>query len=178
MTWNSRPNVPPAPMRRGVLMLMLAGVLNGCGVVSGAGALLGLGPKPVEPDWKTLALQASDDANDNSALAVDVVLVRDAAVLESLLTMPASKWFATRADVRRSFPDALTVYSYEIVPSQSIKLNDKLWRSEKGWAALVYASYATPGEHRARLLLSASGYVVRLGAQGFEAGEIRPGAAQ
>ncbi len=165
-------------MRRGVLLLTLAGVLSGCSLVSGASALLGLGPKPVEPEWKTLALQASDDANDNSALAVDVVLVRDAAVLESLLAMPASKWFATRADLRRTFPEALTVYSYEIVPSQNIRLSDKLWRSEKGWAALVYASYATPGDHRARLLLSASGYVVRLGAQGFEAGEIRPGAAQ
>lgn len=165
-------------MRRGMLMLLLAGLLPGCGVISGAGALLGLGPKPVQPDWKTLALQAADDANGNSALAVDVVLVKDPAVLESLLAMPASKWFATRADLRRSFPEALTVYSYEMVPSQSIKLGDKLWSAEKAWAALVYASYATPGEHRARLLLSASGYVVRLGAQGFEAGEIKPGTAQ
>lgn len=178
MTSNSRPTAPPAPLRRSVLLLMLAGVLSGCGVVSGAGALLGLGPRPLAPDWKTLLLQASDDANDNSALAVDVVLVRDAAVLESLLAMPAAKWFASRADLRRSFPDALTVYSYEMVPSQSIRLGEQLWRAEKGWAALVYASYATPGEHRTRLLLSAPGYVVRLGAQGFDAAEIKPGAAQ
>ena len=167
-------------IRRTVLIGLVATslTLSGCGVVSGARSMLGLGPKPVGPDWKTLALRAADDANANSALAVDVVLVKDAAVLDSLMAMPASKWFATRADLQRSFPEALTVYSYELVPGQSIKLNDKLWRSEKAWAALVYASYSTPGDHRARMLLTAPGYVVQLGAQGFSAGEIKPGSAQ
>ncbi len=165
-------------IRRGMLMLALGGVLSGCGVVAATRSLLGLTPKPVKPEWKTLALRAADDANANSALAVDVVLVKDATVLESLLAMPAAKWFATRADVQRSFPLALTVYSYELVPTQIISLNEKLWRDQSAWAALVYASYAGPGEHRARLLLTSSGYVVQLDVQGFSASEIKPGAAQ
>lgn len=164
-------------IRRGMLTLMLTAALPGCGVVAGTRSLFGLNPKPVAPEWKTLALRAAEDANANSALAVDVVLVKDATVLESLLAMPASKWFASREDLKRSFPEALTVYSYELVPAQTIKLNDKLWREQNAWAALVYASYPTPGEHRARMLLSAPGYVVQLGAQGFSASEIKAGAA-
>ena len=160
-------------IRRSLLMLALASVLPGCGMLG-----LGLKPKPVTPEWKTLALRAADDANANSALAVDVVLVKDVAVLESLLAMPASKWFATRADLQRSFPEALTVYSYELVPAQTIHLNEKLWRDQAAWAALVFAGYATPGEHRARMLLTSSGYVVQLGVRDFSASEIKAGAAK
>lgn len=165
-------------IRRGLLLLALASALSGCGAVSGARSLLGFNPKPITPEWQTLALRAAEDANANSALAVDVVLVKDAAVLESLLAMPASKWFATRVDLQRSFPEALTVYSYELVPAQTINLNEKLWRGQAAWAALVFAGYATPGEHRARMLLTSSGYVVQLGVQDFSASEIKAGAAK
>ncbi len=169
----------PAPTsRRRLLMLGVACALSGCGVVAGTRSLLGLDPKPVTPDWKSLALRADDDANANSAVAVDVVLVKDLAVLDALQAMPATKWFATRGDLQRSFPEGLTVYRYELVPGRTIKLNSKLWNEPKAWAALVYAGYASPGEHRARLLLNTSGYVVQLGAQGFSASELKAGSAQ
>lgn len=164
--------------RRAVLVLGLACVLPGCGITATVRGMLGLDPKPVEPDWKSLALRTDDDANGNSAVAVDVVLVKETAMLESLLTMSASKWFATRSDLRKSFPEAMTVFSYELAPSQSIKLSSKLWDGQKAWAALVFASYPTPGEHRARMLLNTAGYVVQLRAQNFSANEIKAGAAQ
>jgi type VI secretion system protein len=168
----------PPMMRRGMLMLMASALLPGCGVVAGTRSLLGLGPAPVAPSWQTLLLRADADAGANSALAVDVVLVKDTAVLSALLAMPAATWFATRDDVRRSYPEALTVYSYELVPAQHLPLDKKLWRAEKAWAALVYVSYAGAGEHRARLLLDAPAYVVQLGKQGFSVTDIKPGAAQ
>ncbi|HAT33628.1 MAG TPA: hypothetical protein DCW29_23140, partial [Janthinobacterium sp.] len=152
--------------------------LAGCGAISGARALMGLDPAPVKPDWKTLLISAADDANGNSAVAVDVVLVKDKAVLESLQTMPAAKWFAMRADLRRTFPDAFTVYPYELVPTQSIRLEAAQFSGQRAWAAFVFANYAIPGEHRARLPLNGAGYVVQLGAQGFQVGAIGAGAAQ
>ena len=160
--------------RRGVLLAVsMAALLAGCGATRAL-----FGPSMASPGWKSLTLRAADDANNNSALAVDVVLVKDQAMLDSLLAMPASKWFASRAELQRTFPEALTVYAYELVPSQTIKLNDKKWSDQKAWAALVFAGYANVGEHRARLLLNASGYVVQLNAQGFSANEPKPGAAQ
>lgn len=162
--------------RRSVLLLCLPGMpaaLAGCGATRAL-----FGPSMAAPGWKSLTLRAADDANSNSAVAVDVVLVKDQAVLDSLLAMPASKWFATRAELQRTFPEALTVYPYELVPAQTIKLNDKKWSDQKAWAALVFAGYANAGEHRARLLLNASGYVVQLNAQGFVANEPKAGAAQ
>lgn len=168
--------------RRSLLMLGAACLLPGCGAVSGVvdstKNMIGLGPKPVKPDWKTLALRAEEDANDNSAVAVDIVFIKDQAVLDALLAMPAAKWFSTRADLQRSFPEALAVLSYELVPSQAIKVGDKLWRDQAAWAVLVYANYSSPGEHRARMLLNTPGYVVQLGALSFSASDLKPGTAQ
>lgn len=164
------------------LLLCAAFMLTGCSTLSsmveGTKSLIGLGPKPVAPDWKMLAITAANNANANSALAVDVVFVKDQAMLETLLTMPASKWFAMRTDLQRTFPEALSVFPYELVPTQSIRLGEKQLASQRAWAAFVFASYATPGDHRARLLLNTAGYVVELGAQSFKVSEIKAGAAQ
>jgi type VI secretion system protein len=159
-------------------LLCLALIVSGCGAVSATKAVLGIGSKPVTPEWKTLLIAAAGNANANSAVAVDLVLVKDVAMLESLLAMSASKWFATRSDLQRTFPEALTVYPYELVPTQLIRMDEKPFARERVWAALVFAHYASPGEHRARLLLNTAGYVVQLNAQSFNASEIKPGAAQ
>lgn len=163
-------------------LLCLALILSGCGAfssaVSGTKAALGIGPRPVAPDWKTLLITAAANANANSAVAVDLVLVKDTAMLESLLTMSAAKWFAMRSDLQRTFPEALTVYPYELVPTQLIRMDEKQFDRERVWAALVFARYSSPGEHRARLLLNTAGYVVQLNGQSFNASEIKTGAAQ
>lgn len=140
--------------------------------------MIGLDPKPVAPDWSSLAISAADDANANSAVAVDLVLVKDKAVLDTLQTMPASKWFSSRYELQRTFPDALTVYPYELVPTQAVRLDEKRFGKERAWAAFVFANYASPGEHRARLLLNNTGYSIHLGAQSFTVSEFKSGAAQ
>ncbi|MDQ2822320.1 MAG: hypothetical protein M3Y65_18385 [Pseudomonadota bacterium] len=74
-------------MNRRALSSVLLLLCTGCGMFGG-------GPKPVKPAWKTLALVAARDANANSPLAVDVVLVRDTRLLDTLLALPAAKYFA------------------------------------------------------------------------------------
>jgi len=91
--------------------------------------------------------------------------------------MPAARYFVARADLQRTFPEALTVLAIEITPGQVIQLEPKRFGAERAWAALAFANYAAPGEHRARLLLDRGGYVLQLNAQGFVASDIQPGAA-
>jgi type VI secretion system protein len=164
------------------LVLLAVAPLPGCGVLSsvsaGTRALVGLDPSPARPDWETLSFAAAPDANANSALAVDVVLVKDKAVLESLAAMSATRYFAARDDLRRTYPDALTVLAVEITPGQVIRFDNKRFRGERVWAALAFANYASPGEHRARLQLDNTGYLLQLNAQEFVASDIKTGAAR
>lgn len=172
----------------GVLLCLVLGVA-GCGtidtvvagtrsVVASTRSMVGLAPTPVVPDWKNLVISATDNANADSAVAVDLVLVRDNAVIETLQNMPAAKWFASRTDIQRTFPEALTLYPYELVPAQSIRLTPKQITAERALAVFVFANYATPGEHRARLLLNTEGYFVQLSAQSFKVTELKSGAAK
>jgi type VI secretion system protein len=143
-----------------LLLLPLLLALTGCGMLKRE-------PKPAEPEWKSLTLAAADDANGNSALAVDVVLIKDKGMLESLAAMPAARYFAGRADLQRTYPDALTVLAVEITPGQVIKLDSARFKDQRAWAALAFAQYANPGEHRVRLPLNSSGYTLQLNAQGL-----------
>lgn len=165
-------------IHRWSLLLVCSLALAGCGALSTVSALVGGGPRAVKPDWNTLALAAAADANTNSALAVDVVLVKDKALLDSLAAMPAAKYFAARADLQKTFPEALTVLAVEITPGQVIRLDGKRYGGERVWAALAFANYANQGEHRERLLLNNDGYVLQLNAQGFVASAVKRGAAR
>jgi type VI secretion system protein len=149
-----------------VLLLWAVSVLAGCGMFGG-------GPKAVKPGWDSLSLAAAPDANGNSALAVDVVLVRDQQVLDSLQAMPAKRWFEARDSLLRTFPEKLTVLSVEITPDQTIRFPRDRFKG-KAWAALAFANYATPGEHRQNLPLAQATCVLRLEAHDFAvAGAIR-----
>ena len=156
---------------RNTVLLAAAVMLAGCGLISSE-------PKPQAPGWNNLTVMAADDANANSAVAVDVVLVRDKAVLDSLLAMPAARYFAARADLQRTYPEALTVIALEITPGQVIRLDAKRFDGQRAWSALAFAHYANPGEHRVRLLLDNRGYVLHLNAQGMQATDITAGAAR
>ena len=147
-------------MSRVLILLCAAGLLAGCSM---------FGPKPVKPDWESLTFAAADDANDNTALAVDVVLVKDKTVLDALMAMPAAKYFSTTASMQRTYPEGMHVVSLEIVPGQLLHVAPSQYKNEKAWGALAFANYATPGDHRERLMLDRAGYVLQFGAQGFSA---------
>ncbi len=156
------------------LALLVASLLTGCGAL----ALMRGDPRPVKPDWQSLTLVAAPDANSNSALAVDVVLVRDKAMLDTLAAMPAARYFAARADLQRTFPEALTVLSVEITPGQALQLDAQRYAGQRIWAAFAFANYANPGDHRERLLPGSGAYVLQLNAQGFAASDMKTGAAR
>ena len=159
------------------LVLASVGGLSGCGAVSGVVSmskeLFSDAPKPAPPEWKSVVVTASDDANQNSPVAMDLVFVKDQAMLTALLTTPSNKWFATRSDIRRSFGESLDVTSLELMPTQSIQLNGKAMSGTRALAAFVFADYPGPGEHRERLQMATTGYVVNLGAKGFKVAEVK-----
>lgn len=142
--------------------------------VMNAGASLVGGGKahPAAPAWKSLTLVAAADANQNSPIALDLVFVRDPALLEVLLATPASKWFASRADTQRTYPEGLGLVSVELVPGQTLRLTDPALIRQPALAVLAFAAYPPPGEHRERLQTSTDGYLLQLGPKGFKGAEV------
>ena len=139
-------------------------------VTSMATGLFSDKPKPAA--WRKLILDATSDANLNTPVAVDIVFVKDAEMIETLLGTPASKWFASRTDMTRSFPQSLSVLKLEIVPKQTLVVSERQLQQYEGLAAILFADYATPGEHRQRLNMKAKSLVIRLGPRGFSATEV------
>ncbi|WP_310796119.1 hypothetical protein [Paraburkholderia fungorum] len=101
--------------------------------------------------WDTMTFSASDDVNNNSPVAVDVVFVTDEAMLARIAELPASKWFAGRADLVSTFPKSIGYRSWEFVPGQHLDVPGDTFDRPRVAAAFVFANYAGPGAHRVRI---------------------------
>jgi len=124
-------------------------------------------PKGSRLDWTALTLIATEGANLNTALAVDVVLALDESALAAVTAIPATRWFATRADLAKTYPQTLRYVSVEIAPGQTLKLPAEKLGNDRVLGAVVFADYLTSGEHRVRADQLTGDVVVQLGARSF-----------
>ena len=95
-------------------------------------------------------VRVAPEANHNSPVAVDVLLVGDEKVLKLVMAMPASAWFQKRTDFERSNPGKIQQVSWEWVPGQDV---GRVTVSGTGTASgvVLFANYQTKGDHRALL---------------------------
>lgn len=152
---------------RGARLLLAMGcacALAGCGT---------LGLSGEKAAWSQVALVASDDVNNNSPVAVDVVLVSDDAMLERVAELPASKWFAARADLLSTFPKSVRYQSYEVVPGQRLNLPEDTFDGPRVVAAFVFADYPDPGAHRVRIQKFSGRLVVQLDSNSFSVADTK-----
>lgn len=128
---------------RPVIVLLGAALL----AVWGATAVAGPSDDPrLLPRAYFVALQAAPDANGGQPLTVDVVVSCDATVGAFLKTMTSTQWFAQRQALSHA-SGSLNVTSWEVSPGRSIPSSKALAR-KCAKAAVVFANYGTPGEHR------------------------------
>jgi type VI secretion system protein len=154
----------------GVLAL---GLVAGCSTVTGA--LKGAVDKTLNMvtfkgtrlSWSQVVIAAAPGANQNTAVAVDIVLVMEESALEKLAALPASKWFQTRSDMLRTYPGTYSYKSWEVAPGQTLRLRGADFGSPSVVGVFVFADYLTPGEHRMRVEQLQDGIIVELGARGF-----------
>lgn len=107
--------------------------------------------KGTKLDWSEVTLAASSTSNNNSPVAVDVVLVFDDAMLDRLVELPAAKWFAARSDLRKTFPQSLSYRTWELVPGQTVKVPGDSFGNPRVVGVFVFADYLAPGAHRLRV---------------------------
>ncbi len=99
----------------------------------------------------TLGINVATQANLNTPIAVDVVMARNAQLFDTLLGLPAAKWFNERDQLQRDYPKDLSVQTYELVPGQQLPDQPFPFGGQRAAGVLVFAGYQTPGAHRIRI---------------------------
>ena len=130
-------------------------------------------PKGTRVDWSELTLSAASNANQNSPVAVDVVMVLDEAMLARVTELTAAKWFGARADLQKTFPRSLSYLSWELVPGQTIRVPASAIGSPRVAAVLVFANYTTPGANRVRVEDLKGAVIARFDIQSFDVSTTR-----
>jgi type VI secretion system protein len=121
------------------------------------GLLLALAGCSVVPSWlgggrsiSRMSIVSEADANLNGATAVDLVMTTSDDASAALLKLSAHDWFQRRAQLLRDYPEDIKIASWELAPGQALQNADV--DSPAGLKdAIVFAGYATPGDHRLRL---------------------------
>lgn len=87
-------------------------------------------------------------ANENSAVAVDLVVVYDQKLADELLKLPAVKWFSSRDQYKKDHGDQLDADNrWEWVPGQAVPPQSISYRAGAR-KVLLFANYDTQGDHR------------------------------
>jgi type VI secretion system protein len=108
---------------------------------------------PPEPEltMQSVSIYTDPDANQNSATAVDLVLVYDQNLTGTLGKMSASKYFDGLNQLLLDNPTLLDVWHWELVPGQIVEAFQPQQEKGYAWAAFVFANYLTPGDHRVKV---------------------------
>lgn len=100
----------------------------------------------------TVKVQIAPDANQDSPVALDLLIVYDEALLERLLGMTSQQWFAERTQIKKDFlpEEGLDAWQWEWVPGQKVPdIELPLEPSAEG--AVIFVNYFSPGPHRFRI---------------------------
>jgi type VI secretion system protein len=129
------------PAGAGFLLVSLVLALS-CGAAAATRSLFG-GRLPFQ-------VAIASDANNDSAVAVDVVVVYDAKLADELLKVRAADWFDPKQKTQflKDHARQIKVQGWEWVPAQ--RVGDLSVPYEAGARkVIVFADYLTEGDHRA-----------------------------
>jgi type VI secretion system protein len=139
-----------------IALLSLAFLLSGCSSLNKTKAKATATAKAVanrvilRPEPLNLDVGIDPEANKNSPVALDVVLVKDKNFWKTAPDISAKDWFTRKSDLQRRYGKKLQVSSWEWVPGQPIApITVKVPRWLYG--AMVFANYPSPGSHSAPL---------------------------
>jgi type VI secretion system protein len=111
------------------------------------------------PPTVVLQVNLSADANADSVVPFDVVVVQNKTLLKTVSQMDAATWFGPKGRCNyRGGPKAkIQFYSWEFVPGQTFRID--LSVTANTVAVLGFANYSTPGTHRVDFVTSGSQFV-------------------
>lgn len=94
----------------------------------------------------------SENANLNSPVALDLLVVYDKGLLDELLGLSSKKWFEKREQIKLDHlkGEDLDYWGWEWVPGQKVS-EQKIPLKPRAEGGLIFARYLSPGTHRVRI---------------------------
>lgn len=102
-------------------------------------------------DIHSVVIDVAPDANDNAPVAVDIVAIADAALIPPIQSLSAEQWFTAKKQIVRDAPEALHIWSLELVPGSHFVADNNPLKGQPAEAILLFARYRSEGDHRLRL---------------------------
>ena len=90
------------------------------------------------------------NANMNNPVAVEVILVYDKKLADTLEKTNAKDWFMNRDQFKRDHAKDFDSWYWEWIPGQKVK-DSRLPLKAKTKVTLVFANYLVPGDNRAKV---------------------------
>jgi type VI secretion system protein len=135
-----RSNAESRSAVRSLILVILMIATASCGLPGRMRSMFG-GELPMD-------VSISPVANEESALAVELIVVYDEKILGELLKMPARTWFQGREQFLRDHPEEIDSRKWEWVPGQEVQRISVPYRIGAK-RVVLFADYLVPGDHRA-----------------------------
>ncbi|HVG07060.1 MAG TPA: hypothetical protein VNM67_05100 [Thermoanaerobaculia bacterium] len=130
------------PSRAPWILIPLVLLASACGLPNRVRSMFG-GQLPIP-------VTISPDANEDSPLAVELLVVYDDKLIDKLLEKKARDWFAGREQFLRDYEDDVDSHKWEWIPGQVVQPIE-LTYGIGAKRLVLFADYITPGEHRATI---------------------------
>lgn len=135
-----KPRLPSqAPWILIPLVLLAA---TSCGLPNRARSMFG-GQLPIQ-------VTILPNANEDSPLAVELIVVYENKLIDKLLEKTARDWFSGREQFLRDYKDDVRTWKWEWIPGQEVQPLD-LPYGMGAKRVVLFADYVTPGAHRATI---------------------------
>ncbi|MDP9121334.1 MAG: hypothetical protein M3O15_08190 [Acidobacteriota bacterium] len=126
--------------------------LLAAGALSGLLACSSLSPRLLFGGELEVTPRIDAVANQNSAVALSLLIVYDQKLLDQLLGLKARDWFAMRDQIKQEHPagKGFDIWEWEWVPGQQVQ-PATLSFATGARAGVIFASYLSDGPHRVRI---------------------------
>lgn len=104
-----------------------------------------------ELNINSVSIYATPDANQNSAIAIDLVMVYNIELLKTIGKMSAAKYFTSVRQLLIDNPLLLDIWHWELVPGQMVVGFAPPQDKGPAFGAYVFANYLTPGDRRLKV---------------------------
>lgn len=122
------------------LLIPLVLLASSCGLPNRVRSMFG-GQLPIQ-------VSIAPDANEDSPLAVELIVVYEEKLIDKLMEKTARDWFLGREQFLRDYSEGVDSWKREWIPGQEVAPLEVAY-GIGAKKVIIFADYLTPGEHRA-----------------------------